>query len=207
MPPALPPVDQKRRNGRRTPNGPTASIAIVFALLLFGGIAPLTLGTGTSKPTQHLVTLPVPPRVSSPGPTIPSAPTTVAVPPITTPPPPMTTLPPPTTTPPPPVPAIATVPQVAAQSGLPARGHATGYGCGPALAYLYLYAAPTFNFVCPGYAQGFEAVTCINVGPCRPGQHLIIIADPCPAAYMNEASNSWTLQYGGRIDPYGSCPV
>ena len=36
---------------------------------------------------------------------------------------------------------------------------------------------------------------------------VIAIAVPCPAAYMNEAANSWIL-YGmrpGPIDPYGSC--
>ena len=34
-----------------------------------------------------------------------------------------------------------------------------------------------------------------------------MIADPCPAAYMNEASNSWLLtgQADVPLDPYGDC--
>jgi hypothetical protein len=34
-----------------------------------------------------------------------------------------------------------------------------------------------------------------------------VIADPCPNAYMNEASNSWALMGGSDapLDPYGSC--
>jgi hypothetical protein len=60
--------------------------------------------------------------------------------------------------------------------------------------------------MCPGYAQGHQATTCIGADPCSPGQRLIIIADPCPAAYMNEASNSWAVLVGGVIDPFGSCP-
>jgi hypothetical protein len=73
---------------------------------------------------------------------------------------------------------------------------------------LALYAAPGYQFVCPGNAQGHQATTCVGPDyPCGPGQRLIIIAEPCPAAYMNEASNSWALLYGGAIDPYGSCPT
>jgi hypothetical protein len=36
---------------------------------------------------------------------------------------------------------------------------------------------------------------------------IIVIADPCPAAYMNEASNSWAMMGASDapIDPYGSC--
>jgi hypothetical protein len=37
----------------------------------------------------------------------------------------------------------------------------------------------------------------------------IVISDPCPAAYMNEASNSWVLigvLKNVPIDPYGQCP-
>ncbi|HXX90690.1 MAG TPA: hypothetical protein VEI83_10760 [Acidimicrobiales bacterium] len=84
-------------------------------------------------------------------------------------------------------------------------GHATAYGCKPALVYLSLYAAPGYQFICPGDAQGHQATTCAGNDPCRPGQKLIIIADPCPAAYMNEASNSWAILIGGTIDPFGSC--
>jgi hypothetical protein len=37
---------------------------------------------------------------------------------------------------------------------------------------------------------------------------VIAIADACPAAYMNEASNSWVLTGRSRapIDPFGWCP-
>jgi hypothetical protein len=53
-------------------------------------------------------------------------------------------------------------------------------------------------------------MTCVNHDPECPGEHLIVIADPCPAAYMNEAynSNSWsdaTGTFTRPIDPYGSC--
>jgi hypothetical protein len=47
----------------------------------------------------------------------------------------------------------------------------------------------------------------MNVAGVCPGSHLIVISDPCQAAYMNEASNSWVLE-GLRqapIDPYGYC--
>ena len=50
-------------------------------------------------------------------------------------------------------------------------------------------------------------MTCAYRAGFCPGQMVIAIADPCPAAYMNEAANSWIL-YGirpGPIDPYGSC--
>lgn len=88
---------------------------------------------------------------------------------------------------------------------VPAPGHATADGCGPALAYLAAYAAPGFQLVCPGNAQGHQATTCFGTDPCAPGQGLIIISDPCPAAYMNEAANSWAILHGGVIDPFGAC--
>jgi hypothetical protein len=81
------------------------------------------------------------------------------------------------------------------------------YGCGAALSYLSAHAAPGFRFECPGYALGHQAMTCVNVAGVCPGSHLIVISDPCSAAYMNEASNSWVLE-GLRqapIDPYGYC--
>jgi hypothetical protein len=81
------------------------------------------------------------------------------------------------------------------------------YGCGPAISYLSAHAAPGFHFECPGYALGHQAMTCINVAGVCPGSHLIVISNPCQAAYMNEASNSWVLE-GLRqapIDPYGYC--
>jgi hypothetical protein len=50
-------------------------------------------------------------------------------------------------------------------------------------------------------------MTCINIAGVCPGQHIIAIADPCAAAYMNEAHNSWVLagKLPGEIDPYGYC--
>jgi hypothetical protein len=84
---------------------------------------------------------------------------------------------------------------------------ASGYGCATALAYLAGHAAPGFTFECPGYSLGHQAMTCVNVAGVCPGRRLITITDPCPAAYQNEASNSWVL-LGirlGPIDRYGSC--
>jgi hypothetical protein len=92
-------------------------------------------------------------------------------------------------------------------SGLPAPGQATAWGCDAALAYLGAYAAPGFSFECPGYAEGHEGMTCVwEPGAC-PGASVIAIADPCPQAYMNEASNSWVALgvSDAPIDPYGSC--
>lgn len=81
------------------------------------------------------------------------------------------------------------------------------YGCGPALAYLSAHAAPGFHFECPGYALGHQAMTCINVSGVCSGEKLIVINVPCRAAYMNEASNSWSMQglSNAPIDPYGYC--
>jgi hypothetical protein len=151
--------------------------------------------------------------------TVPTTATTTTVPP----PPPTTTTttvpasPPTTTTtaPPPPPTTTATAPPPPPPPALPPRGEATAWGCGPALAYLQVYADPKFQLVCPGDAQGHQAVTCISAGPCAPGQWMIGIADPCPAAYMNEAHNSWVLDHdqtgvaipdgSTAIDPYGYC--
>ena len=83
----------------------------------------------------------------------------------------------------------------------------SGYGCQSAIAYLDANAAPGFAIECPGYAEGHQAMTCDNVAGVCPGTKVIAISTPCPAAYMNEASNSWVLM-GARkapIDPYGYC--
>lgn len=88
----------------------------------------------------------------------------------------------------------------------PAPG--TGWGCGAALSYLRTHADPQFRLVCPGPAVGRQAMTCFNHPPeCGVGDYVIVINVPCPAAYMNEASNSWVLtdQLVAPIDPYGSC--
>ncbi len=127
-----------------------------------------------------------------------------------------TTAPPPQPPPaPPPVatPAATSPPAAApaaspAASALPARGGATEWGCAAALAYLAAYSAPGFTFQCPGYSLGHEAMTCVDEPGVCAGTELIAITDPCPAAYMNEASNSWVVigQSDAPIDPYGACP-
>lgn len=92
---------------------------------------------------------------------------------------------------------------------MPVAGEATAWGCAAALAYLYAYAAPGFTFQCPGDALGHEGMTeCVSGdAPCSLVA-LVAIADPCPAAYMNEASNSWALMglSDAPLDPYGACP-
>ncbi len=90
---------------------------------------------------------------------------------------------------------------------MPPVGQATAWGCGASLAYLQAYAAKGFTFECPGDADGHDAMTCLNEASC-PAAAVIAISDPCPAAYMNEASNSLVLtgSSDAPIDPYGSCP-
>jgi hypothetical protein len=74
------------------------------------------------------------------------------------------------------------------------------------MAYLATHANPAFHLQCPGWAEGRQAMTCVNiVGVCA-GASEIVIADPCPAAYENEAWNSWHM-WIGPYDPYGSCPT
>jgi hypothetical protein len=93
-------------------------------------------------------------------------------------------------------------------SVVPAVGQATAWGCAAALAYLVAYAAKGFALECPGYAEGREAMTCMNQAAACPGTSVIAIADACPQAYMNEASNSLVLTGASTapIDPYGPCP-
>jgi hypothetical protein len=81
------------------------------------------------------------------------------------------------------------------------------WGCAAALTYLSSYAYPGFTFECPGYALGREGMTCLNEAGICPGEAVIAIADACPAAYMNEASNSWVLEGKSTapIDPFGTC--
>jgi hypothetical protein len=151
----------------------------------------------TTRPT----TAPAPPAATQVT-TSPSA----SAPPTPPPPPEATQLtPPPAPAPPPPAPAPPPPP---APPALPGRGSATTYGCAAALTYLAAYSAPGFTFQCPGSALGHEAMTCIDEPGVCDNEHLIAIADPCPAAYMNEASNSWTLTGASSapIDPYGACP-
>lgn len=107
-------------------------------------------------------------------------------------------------------PPTAALPTTAAlpATALPATGApADGYGCAAALQYLSAHAAPGFILECPGDALGHEAMTCVDVAGVCPGQRVIAVADPCPAAYMNEASNSYRLVglSDAPIDPYGGC--
>lgn len=81
-------------------------------------------------------------------------------------------------------------------------------GCAAALAYLVQHAAPGFVASCPHEAGGHQATTqCVGPPDCVPGTELIWIADPCPAAYMNEASNSYVLigESDAPWDPFGYC--
>jgi len=85
---------------------------------------------------------------------------------------------------------------------------APSHSCQAALAYLTAHAAPGFVSLCPHDAQGHQAMTtCTGAPGCIPGTMFIYIADPCPAAYMNEASNSWVLigKSDAGWDPYGYC--
>ncbi len=144
----------------------------------------------------------------------PSAPPPVPVPaPAPAPAPATTTTTTPTTTPPAPAPAVvAATPAPAPAPGDPAAvppvGQATAWGCAAALAYLQAYAAKGFTLECPGYAEGREAMTCVNQAGVCPGTSVIAIADPCPQAYMNEASNSFVVlgTSDAPIDPFGACP-
>jgi hypothetical protein len=139
---------------------------------------------------------------------------------------PSTDAPAPTTTTPVPTPAagvapsamVATPSAVAAApvpapaptdpSLVPAAGRATAWGCAAALAYLQAYAAKGFALECPGDAEGQEAMTCMRVAGACPNAAVIAIADPCPQAYMNEASNSYVIigASDSPIDPFGPCP-
>lgn len=79
-----------------------------------------------------------------------------------------------------------------------------GFGCQAALQYLAQHANPEFSLVCPGNAMGHQAMTCYHRDGVCPDSAEIVIADPCPAAYENEAWNSWHVGTG-PYDPYGWC--
>jgi hypothetical protein len=105
-------------------------------------------------------------------------------------------------------PSVAEVPSPApAESSSPPVDPPPAWGCAAALAYLSAQANPTFSVECPGNAFGHQAMTCSFVAGYCPDGQVIAIAVPCPAAYMNEAENSWVLLglRSGPIDPYGSC--
>ena len=152
------------------------------------------VGAHTYWGTDDVPPLPKPHESTPPAPPVVTVPAQPVVSQVSTPPP----APAATPAPPPPPPAPA---------ALPGRGAATTYGCTAAIAYLAAYAAPGFTFECPGYALGHQAMTCVNEAGVCDNERLIAIADPCAAAYMNEASNSWVLTGASDapIDPYGAC--
>lgn len=175
-----------------TPAGTTSSPTIPRAVLKEAATAvaktivrPTTPPPAPAPPTTTTTTTTAPP---TPAPTV-TPPTAVVA----------------ATAAPAPAPAPAPVPSDPAT--LPAVGQATAWGCGAALAYLQAYAAKGFSLECPGYADGREAMTCFNTASC-PGSAVIAIADACPEAYMNEASNSYVITGASDapIDPYGPCP-
>lgn len=120
-----------------------------------------------------------------------------------------------TTVPPHIAPSVTTttVPLVAqpTPAAEPSTTALAGWGCAAAVAYLEAHAAPGFTFMCtdtPGATiLGHQAATCYHDVPYCPDSGVIAIADPCPAAYENEASNSWVAEGLSKapIDPYGSC--
>ena len=138
---------------------------LVVASVLIGGVLPSQGARGAGHPHQSLV--PATSTSESPTTTVPPVSTTTTAPPPTT-----------TTTPPPPAPTT-TVPAPSAAPSVSAEP--SGYGCAAALAYLAAHAAPGFSFECPGYADGNEAMTCVNHAPECTGERIIVIADPCPA--------------------------
>jgi len=189
--------EQHGRTTRVRSLGRRALIAsVVVPVVVAASVLAGALPSHTQAPSQH----PTPPTTSAPA-AVPTTTTTTGTPPSTT----ITATPAaPTTTTAPAVPAVTPGPAVQ-----PAVQPA-GYGCAAALAYLGEHAAAGFSFECPGYADGHQAMTCINHAPECPGEQLIVINDPCPAAYMNEAfnSNSWnpaTQSFTDGIDPYGYC--
>lgn len=170
------------------------SFALVAALAALGlqqaavtAAADLSQATPAahSSPVAHAAARPLAPAVTA-------APTT-------------TTTAPPATVPPTTVKQPPAVPHTTAAPAPPPPP--SDYGCGPALAYLQAHSAPGFHFECPGYSLGHQAMTCINVAGVCPGEKLIVITVPCRAAYMNEASNSYSVQglTNTPIDPYGYC--
>jgi hypothetical protein len=121
----------------------------------------------------------------------------------------------PTSPPPAPVSATTTTP-AATVTTVPATSAPTtttapvdtGYGCADAIAYLRAHADPAYQIICPADSgPGSEAFTCSNLPGYCVGFQEVIITDPCPAAYMNEASNTWVIdgKSDAPIDPYGSC--
>jgi hypothetical protein len=105
------------------------------------------------------------------------------------------------------LPAVSFVQSTAADE-LPPPGEATAYGCAAAAQYIAAYAAPGFWLACPAFSRGHQASTvCESTTSACSVLRIITITDPCAAAYMNEASNSWVLMglSDAPLDPYGMC--
>ena len=202
---------------------------VLFAVMAIVAAQLVTSGAGTSQPPLRAQRMaheardtalkeaavamaatikrpitPTPPPAPSPAPAAATTTTTT------------TTAPPAPTPAPAPAPApaaapaatVASAPAPSDPSVVPPVGQATAWGCGAALAYLQAYAAKSFTLECPGYAEGQEAMTCMNQAGVCPGTSVIAIADACPQAYMNEASNSYVILglADTPIDPFGPCP-
>lgn len=177
-----------------------------YSFALMAALAALALqqATAAAAPFENAVATPTAAARPVPWPNhVRSVPEVPAVTTTTTPP----TTAPPTTAPPTTVQHLVATTPVSAPPKAPAAVQPSDYGCGPALAYLSAHAAPGFHFECPGYSLGHQAMTCINVSGVCSGEKLIVISVPCRAAYMNEASNSWSMQglTNAPIDPYGYC--
>jgi hypothetical protein len=175
-----------------------------FLLSLLATLAALGLEQATAAAAgASFEALPAAHSVAAQGTASRSVPTSVTVPPAPT------TTAPPATTPPTTVPSATHQLTATTSHAAPAvaSASASGYGCGPALSYLAAHSAPGFHFECPGYSLGHQAMTCIDIPGVCAGEKLIVISVPCRAAYMNEASNSWSVQglSSAPIDPYGYC--
>lgn len=185
------------------------SVAMASASPSHAGAVPIAVATAAFDPVP--AHMPRPLATTSSTVPVTTPPTTAA--PATT----STTRPPtapPTTAPHPSAPAAPVSQQQAEASALQTRSTtpaapalSSADTCGAAVAYLAAHAAPGFQFECPGYALGHQAMTCVDVAGVCPGSKLIVISDVCPASYMNEAHNSWILSglATGSIDPYGYC--
>jgi hypothetical protein len=141
------------------------------------------VASGVPATPTHVLNPPAPPPAPTPTPVVATAPAARATP--------------------------APAPQPVWSGQLPPMGSAFAWGCAAAIQYLEAYAAPGFSIQCPGNAGGHEATTtCISGATLCGDGASIVIADPCPAAYMNEASNTWVLigvWQNVPIDPYGQC--
>lgn len=188
-------------------------LAVVVAFLVVASPAADTARAAVVRtaaaapPSSTSTAVPAPTTTSTTAP----APTTTTPPPAPATPPTTAPAPRPVPAAPPAAPAAPAAATVAAVKPAPPAQTVSAadasYGCGPALSYLAANAAPGFQFQCPGYSLGHQAMTCINVSGVCPGIKLIVITVPCRAAYMNEAHNSWVLSglRQGSIDPYGYC--